>query len=291
MERRQLSVLNIDLAGSTEMSTRLDPEEYRDAMNAYILSVSRLVEGEGGMVSDVTGDSMQVFFGFPRAGEDDAVRAVRTGLAVAAELEALQRVHGLAMKVRVGAATGLVVIGNDIMVTARSHEVYGETPNLAARLQAVAEPGTVALCETTRRLCGARFVYREVPPMALKGFSAPVKVSLVLSQIDPEASLAQGADGGTSPLVGREEEIEIITRRWLDAGRGRGRAVVLTGEAGIGKSRIIAAVSEMAARDEPLYLRYFCAPHRQNSALYPFLDQIERAAKIARADAPAERAA
>ncbi|MEM9781309.1 MAG: AAA family ATPase [Pseudomonadota bacterium] len=291
LERRQLSVLNIDLAGSTEMSTRLDPEEYRDAMNAYILSVSRLVESEGGVVSDISGDSMQAFFGFPRASEDDAERAVRTGFAVGAEIEALQRRHGLSMKVRVGAATGLVVIGKDLMVNGRSHEIYGETPNLAARLQAVAEPGTVALCETTRRLCGGRFTYREVLPMTLKGFQAPVNVTLALSPIDLEASFAQGVDASSGPLVGREEEIEIIARRWDDTTRGRGRAVVLTGEAGIGKSRIIAAVSEMAGRDQPLFLRYFCAPHRQNSALHPFLDQIERAAGIARTDSAAERAA
>ncbi|MEO0821686.1 MAG: AAA family ATPase [Pseudomonadota bacterium] len=290
-ERRQLTVLNIDLAGSTEMSTKLDPEEYRDAMNACISAVSRLIEAEGGVVSEIAGDGMQAFFGFPRASEDDAERAVRTGLAVASEMETLKRVRGLSMNMRVGAATGLVVVGNDLVVKHRSHEVYGETTNLAARLQTVAEPGTVALCQTTRRLCGPRFLYREIEPMALKGFALSVKVSLALATVDAEASLAQRQDGMMSPLLGREEEIEMVMRRWRDVRGGRGRAVLLTGEAGIGKSRIIATVNELAGPDQPLMLRYFCAPHRQNSALHPFLEQIERAAKVKRTDSPAERSA
>lgn len=268
-QRRQLTVIHADLVGSTEMSARLDPEEYRDAMCSYIACVSQVIESGGGVIADVAGDGALAFFGYPRASEDDAERAIRVGMALAEEVGAL-RPGGIDLSARVGVATGMVVVGEEHdLRSIGPHEIFGETPNLAARLQSVAPPGAVVVCDTTRRLCPNLFAYRDLEPVTLKGFAGPVRASLVLSAIDFDKRHEAQDEASRVPLLGREEEIDLLMRRWRDAAGGRGRVVLLSGEPGIGKSRIMRAVGELLSTETYATLRYFCSPHHVNSALHP----------------------
>lgn len=290
-QRRQLTVIHADLVGSTEMSARLDPEEYRDAMRSYIACVSQVIESGGGVIADVAGDGALAFFGYPRASEDDAERAIRVGMALGEEVGAL-RPGGIDLSARVGVATGMVVVGEEHDLHGIGpHEIFGETPNLAARLQSVAPPGSVVVCDTTRRLCPNLFAYRDLEPVTLKGFAGPVRASLVLSAIDFDKRHEAQDEASRVPLLGREEEIDLLMRRWRDAAGGRGRVVLLTGEPGIGKSRIMRAVGELLSTETYATLRYFCSPHHVNSALHPFASAIERGARIRRGDTTEEKLA
>jgi class 3 adenylate cyclase/predicted ATPase len=285
-ERRQLTLMFCDLVGSTALSARLDPEDLRDIIAAYHRAVTEIITASGGFVSRYMGDGVLVYFGYPQAHEDDAERAVRAGLGA---IEAVSRidVKSVKLQARVGIATGLVVVG-DLIGTGSVQEqsVVGETPNLAARLQALAEPDTVVIPAGTRRLLGALFEYRDLGAVEVKGIAGPVSAWQVLrpSVVASRFEALRGAS--LSRLVGRDEEIELLLRRWTRAKAGDGQIMLVSGEAGIGKSRMVATLTERVAAEAAIRLRYFCSPYHQDSSLFPVVDQLGRAAGFAREDPP-----
>ena len=288
-ERRQLTVMFCDLVGSTELSARLDPEDLRDVIAAYHRAVTGVVTGLDGLISRYMGDGVLVYFGYPRAHEDDAERAVRAGLSVTDAVGRLD-VKSTKLQARVGIATGLVVVGDLIGAgPAQEQSVVGETPNLAARLQALAEPDTVVIAAGTRRLVGDLFEYRDLGAVELKGFAEPLKAYQVVGPGSLASRFEALRGSALTPLVGRDEEIDMLLRRWERATAGDGQVVLISGEPGIGKSRIAAALEERLHADPHIRLRYFCSPYYQDSALYPFIDQFGRAAGFARDDLPAAR--
>jgi len=288
-ERRQLTVMFCDLVGSTALSARLDPEDYREVITAYHRAVADVVSGLDGFVAKYMGDGVLVYFGYPSAHEDDAERAVRAGLGL---IDAVGRldVKSVELQARVGIATGLVVVGDLIgKGSAQEQSVVGETPNLAARLQALAEQGAVVIAAGTRRLVGDLFEYHDLGAVDVKGIAAPVRVWQVLRPSAVESRFEALRGSALSPLVGRDEEIDLLLRRWARAKARDGQVVLVSGEPGIGKSRLTAALTERLHPEPHLRLRYFCSPYNQDSALYPFIDQLGRAAGFARDDAPAAK--
>jgi class 3 adenylate cyclase/tetratricopeptide (TPR) repeat protein len=289
-ERRQLTVLFCDLVGSTELAARLDPEDLHQVMSAYHHCVAAVVERFEGHVAKYMGDGVLAYFGWPRAHEDDAERAVRAGLELAATVARLAPRAGAVLQVRVGVATGLVVVGDLAGEgAAREEAVVGETPNLAARLQTLAEPGSVVIAPGSRRLLGGLFDLADLGAQNLKGFAAPLRTWRVLgpSHIEDRFEVREAA--GLTPLVGREGELTLLLRRWEQAKDGEGQVVLLSGEPGIGKSRLVRAVRERL-RDEPhTPLTHLCSPFHQTSALHPVIGLLERAAGFARDDPPGRR--
>jgi class 3 adenylate cyclase/predicted ATPase len=287
-ERRQLTVLFCDLVGSTALASRLDPEDLREIIGAYHRCVADTVARFDGFVAKYMGDGVLVYFGYPQAHEDDPERAVRAGLALVDAVGRLQSSEPL--QVRVGIGTGLVVVG-DLITSGEGQErsVVGETPNLAARLQALAAPNAVVIGPQTRRLLGNLFEYRDLGAVEVKGFPEPVHAYQVVreSAIDSRFEALHGAM--LTPLVGREEEIDLLLRQWHRAKSGGGRVVLLSGEPGIGKSRLTAALQERIENEPHTRLRYFCSPHHQDSALHPIIAQLERAAGFEREDTPKEK--
>ena len=283
-ERRQLTVMFCDLVGSTALSTRFDPEDLRELIGDYHRAVADTVGRFDGFVAKYMGDGVLIYFGYPQAHEDDAERAVRAGLAV---IEAVGRLPAREdLRVRLGIATGLAVVGDLIGEgAAQERGVVGETPNLAARLQALAAPNTLVIGEATRRQVGGLFELADLGPQALAGFAEPQRAWQVLSESDM-LSRFEALRSGETPLVGREEEVELLLRRWEQAKSGEGRVVLISGEPGIGKSRLTAALSEHIGTEPHTRLRYFCSSHHQNSALYPVIVQLERAAGFERDDGP-----
>jgi class 3 adenylate cyclase/predicted ATPase len=290
-ERRQLTVMFVDLVGSTSLSTRLDPEDLRGIINAYHRCCTELVQRNSGFVAKYMGDGVLAYFGYPRADEHDAERAARAGLALVEAVPKLVTIAGSPLQVRVGIATGLVVVG-DLIGTGAAQEqaVVGETPNLAARLQSLAEPGAVVISATTRQLTGGMFEYRDLGPVALKGFGEGTLAWQVTGASAAESRF-EALRASTTPLVGRDEEIELLMRRWERAKRGEGHVVLIAGEPGIGKSRIAQTIVERVSAEPHTRLRHFCSPHHQDSALYPIIAQLERAAGLRRLDAPEQRLA
>jgi class 3 adenylate cyclase len=287
-ERRQVTVVFSDLVGSTALSARMDPEDLREVISAYQKCVAETVQRFGGFVAKYMGDGVLVYFGYPQAHEDDAERAVRAGLELVATVGAL-KTHA-PLQTRIGIATGLVVVG-DLIGSGASQEqaIVGETPNLAARLQGVAEPNSVVIAESTRKLVGELFELEELGSKELKGMSGAVGAWAALRPASVESRFEAFHAGGVTELVGRDEELDLLVRRWHQAKSGEGRVVLISGEPGIGKSRLTAALSE-AIEGEPLMrLRYFCSPHHQDSALYPFIVQLERAAGFARDDTAVQK--
>jgi class 3 adenylate cyclase len=286
-ERRQLTVMFCDLVGSTELSSRLDPEDLHEVIAAYHGAVADAVGRFGGFVAKYMGDGVLVYFGYPRAHENDAEHAIRAGLGV---IEAVRRldVASVMLQARVGIATGLVVVGDLIGEgSAQEASVVGETPNLAARLQALAEPGAVLIAADTRRLVGDLFEYRDLGAVEVKGLAAPVTTWQVLRPSALASRFEALRGSSLTRLVGRDEEIDLLLRRWQRAKPGDGQVVLISGEPGLGKSRITAAFEERL-RGEPYFRqRFFCSPYRQDSALYPFIEQIGRAAGLKPADPPA----
>jgi class 3 adenylate cyclase/predicted ATPase len=287
-ERRQLTVMVADLVGSTALSSRMDPEDLRELIAAYQQCVARIVRRADGFIARYMGDGALIYFGYPRAHEDDAERAVRAGL----DLVAAVRTLGLSvsLQVRVGIATGLVVVGDVVgSGAALEHMVVGETPNLAARLQSMAEPDTVVIEESTRRLIGNLFEYRDLGCHDLKGAAAPVQAWMAVRARAVESRFDALRATALTPLIGREQELDLLVGRWQRAKGGAGQVVLLAGEPGIGKSRLAAGLLERVADEPHTRLRYFCSPRRADSALYPISGQLERAAGFALDDDAARK--
>ena len=282
-ERRQVTVMFSDLVGSTALSARMDPEDLREVISAYQKCVAETVQRFGGFVAKYMGDGVLVYFGYPQAHEDDAERAVRAGLEFVAAVGALKTQAPL--QTRVGIATGLVVVG-DLIGSGASQEqaIVGETPNLAARLQGVAEPNSVVIAEGTRKLLGNLFELEDLGAQDLKGIAGPVRAWAALRPASVESRFDALHAAGVTELVGREEELELLLRRWSKAKTGEGQVVLLSGEPGIGKSRLTAALLERVVAEPHMRLRYFCSPQHIDSALYPIISQMERAAGFAHDD-------
>ena len=277
-----------DLVGSTALSARMDPEDLREVISAYQKCVSETVRRFSGFVAKYMGDGVLVYFGYPQAHEDDAERAVRAGLELIGAVSAIK--SNPRLQTRVGIATGLVVVG-DLVGSGEAQErgIVGETPNLAARLQGIAEPNMVAIAESTRKLLGNLFELEDLGAQDLKGIAAPVQAWAALRASSAEGRFEALHASGLTALVGREEEVELLLRRWSRAKTGEGQVVLLSGEAGIGKSRLTAALLERLADEPHTRLRYFCSPQHTDSAFYPLISQMERAAGFAHDDTPQGR--
>ncbi len=284
-ERRQLTVMFVDLVGSTALSSRLDVEDLREIIGAFHRCVADTIARFSGFVAKYMGDGVLIYFGYPQARENDAEQAVRAALALVDTIGRLQQSEPLL--VRVGIATGQVVVG-DLITSDEGQErgVVGETPNLAARLQALAEPDTVLIAPQTKQLLGELFRYRDLGAISVKGFPEPIRPYQVVGESAVDSRF-EALHGMTPPsLIGRKEELEVLLRQWHRAKNGEGCVALLSGEAGIGKSRLTVALQEHIQNEPHTRLRYFCSPHRQDSALHPTIAQLERAAGFEREDTP-----
>jgi class 3 adenylate cyclase/predicted ATPase len=284
-ERRQLTVMFVDLVGSTALSARLDPEDVGEVISRYQERCGEVVSRWDGHIAKYMGDGVLAYFGWPQAHEDDAERAVRAGLDLAQEVERLTTTDGVPLAARVGIATGLVMVGDLVGEgAAQEQRVIGETPNLAARLQGLAEPGSVVIAEGTRRLLGGLFDYVDLGRPELKGFAAPVRTWRVVGESVAESRFEALHGRQLTALIGREHEIGLLVDRWVRAKEGEGQVVLLSGEPGIGKSRIVRALRERLAGEPHTPLSHYCSPHHTNSALYPVMGLLERAAGFSRDD-------
>jgi class 3 adenylate cyclase len=281
-ERRQVTVMFCDLVGSTTLASRFDPEDLRELIAAYHLCVAGTVARFDGFVAKYMGDGVLVYFGYPQAHEDDAERAIRAGLTV---IEAVGRLElPERLSVRLGIASGLVVVGDLIGVgEAQERGIVGETPNLAARLQGLAEPGGLIIAENTRQQLGALFDLEDLGLRTIAGFADPQRIWRVLAESGP-ISRFEALRSRAAPLIGRDEEMDLLLRRSAQAKAGEGRVVLVSGEPGIGKSQLTTALAESIAGERHTRLRYFCSPFHQDSALHPFILQLERAAGFVRND-------
>ena len=289
-ERRQLTVMFVDLVGSTALAGRLDPEEMREAITGYQNAVAGVVTRFEGHVAKYMGDGVLCYFGWPSAHEDDAERAVRAGFGIMQAMAGLAAPNGEPLSARAGIATGLVVVGDLIGEGAAQEEaVVGETPNLAARLQDLAAPGQIVLAGATRRLLGDLFEYHDLGRRELKGIAQPMRALAVLGERAAESRFAARQAGGLAEMVGREQELALLTERWRQARSGEGQMVLLSGEAGIGKSRITRALIDMAGADDHIRINYQCSPYHGESALYPATQQLMLAAGFAAEDSPDAR--
>jgi class 3 adenylate cyclase/tetratricopeptide (TPR) repeat protein len=287
-ERRQLTVLFCDLVGSTALSERLDPEDMAAVIRAYQECCAQVIRRWGGHVAKYMGDGVLAYFGWPIAHEDEAERAVRAGLALGQSLAGVTTPVAEPLAARVGIATGLVMVGELIGEgAAREEAVVGETPNLAARLQVLATPGSIVVSQATRRLVGGLFELEDLGPQRLKGFTEPLAAWRVEGEGRAEGRFEARQTAGLTPLVGRDEEIALLLRRWRQVKDGEGHVVLVSGEPGIGKSRLVREV-RARLKDEPhVRLLYQCSPHHTTSPLHPLIEQLERAAGFARDGPPA----
>ncbi|MEZ2131924.1 MULTISPECIES: AAA family ATPase [unclassified Sinorhizobium] len=284
-ERRQLTVMFVDLVESTALSLRLDPEEMSELLRQYQGAVAGAIARFEGYVAKYMGDGVLAYFGYPRAHEDEAERAVRAGLAAVEAVRDLRPPHGGALQARVGIATGLVVVGELVGEgAAREETVVGDTPNLAARLQSLAEPGTVVVASRTRQLIGALFDLVELRFQPLKGFPGSVRAWRVLGESAAESRFEALHGAALTPLVGRDHEIGLLLKHWEAVKEGEGQVVLLAGEPGIGKSRLVRALRRRVDSEPHMTVSHYCSPYYQSSPLHPVIGLLERAAGFAAGD-------
>jgi class 3 adenylate cyclase/predicted ATPase len=286
-ERSHLTVMFCDLVGSTALSVHLDVEDLHEVIGAYHKRAAEVVSRFGGFAARRVGDGVLVYFGYPRAHEDDPERAVRAGLALIEEIGRLESAEPL--RVRLGIATGLVVVGDLVgSGISNENEVVGAVPNLAARLLSLAEPNTIIISDTTRQLIGSVFALEDLGFKELKGFAEPQRVWSVLGE-NLFKSRFEALRSAETPFVDRQEETDLMLRRWTQAKAGQGRVILFSGEAGIGKSRLILALRDSLGTDRLTEMHFFCSPHHQNSTLFPIINFLERAAGFGREDTPATK--
>jgi class 3 adenylate cyclase/predicted ATPase len=280
-ERRQLTVMFVDLVGSTELAGRLDPEDMREVIRSYQNAVAGEIARFEGHVAKFMGDGVLAYFGWPKAHEEDAERAVRAGLAVMQAMGAITTPEVQPLAARAGIATGLVVVGDLIGDGAAQEEaVVGETPNLAARLQGLAEPGQVVVAESTRRLLGDVFELADLGSRQVKGIASSIAAFGVVGEQALDSRFEARSGLSLLPIVGRDQELALLLERWAQAKAGEGQGVLLVGEAGIGKSRISRAVLDAVADEPHTRIRYQCSPYHTDSALWPVIQQLTYAAGI-----------
>lgn len=273
-DRRQVTVMFCDLVGSTLLSERLDPEEWREVLGAYQAACRQIIERFDGHIAKYLGDGLLVFFGYPTAHEDDAPRSLHTGLGILQAVQQLDTRLGQPLQVRIGVHTGLVVageVGNDAL------DIVGTTPHIAARLQALAQPGSLVASADTCQLASGFFTTVSLGPQTLRGVSEPISVYRIVEKREARHPLDSAARTGLTPLTGREQEAGLLLERWEQVQERNGQVILLSGEAGIGKSRLIQALTERAAQTSTATLiEYRCSPYYQSSALYPLIDFLQR---------------
>ncbi|MFN8643413.1 MAG: adenylate/guanylate cyclase domain-containing protein [Candidatus Binatia bacterium] len=291
-ERRQLTVMFCDLVDSVGLGQRIDPEDLHEVVRAYQALCDRIVRHHAGHIARYIGDGLLVYFGYPLAHEDDPARAVQAGLDIVGEIDdlnaELERTRGLRLAIRIGIHSGLVVIG-ECGGDPREAQVLGHTVNLAARLQGVAEPNTVVISAATRGLVHGRFATRDLGPQALKGIEGPVAAHRVVGVTNARSRLDVAAVEGLTPFVGREHEIALVLDRWEEARDGHGQAVLLAGEGGIGKSRLVRVLRDRLAGQSVSWLETQCSPYHVHSAFRPLVELLEQSLGLQRDAPPAER--
>lgn len=289
-ERRHLTVMFVDLVGSTEMATKMDAEDVRADITRYQYAVAGIVTRHDGFVARYMGDGVLCYFGWPRANDDDAERAVRAGLEIVASVRALIGANGTALASRVGVATGVVIVG-DLIGAGASEEAaaIGETPNLAARLQSLAKPNQLVVAPGTRALVRNVFELQSIPTPPLKGIAEPIQVYAVIGEIARESRFDARQLDVLTPIVGRERELELISECWQRVKTGGGQMVVVSGEAGIGKSRVTRAVIDAVNAGANVRMTYQCSPYHADSAFYPIIQHLTFATRIQPGDANEER--
>jgi len=293
-ERRQLTVMFCDMVGSTALSAQLDPEDLREVIRAYQDACHKVIASYNGYVARYAGDGILVYFGYPQAHEHDAERAVRTGLGIVQAVAniglAFRELPQLELAVRIGINTGLSVVGDIIGEgAAEQANVVGETPNIAARLQAVAQPNEVIVGPLTHRLIGDAFIWEDIGEHALKGIPEPVRAWRVIRERDTELGVETDYSFERLPLVGRQEELGLLVRSWEASKNGRGQAVFIQGEAGIGKSRLVRALRTKVLDDNCVWIVTQCSPYRVNSTLFPVIEHLKRVMNWQPGDAPATK--
>ena len=292
-ERRQLTVMFCDLADSTKLSGQLDPEDLRDVIRAYQSTSADVIERYDGYIAQHLGDGLMVYFGWPQAHEDDAQRAVHAGLGIVEAMGGLnvrlEQEKGISLAVRIGIHTGLVVVGEIGKGASQEHLALGETPNIASRIEGIAEPDSIAISDATYQLVQGYFVCEGLGQHTLKGVNESQQVYRVLRESDAQSRLDVAATRGLTPLVGRESETTLLLERWEQVKDGQGQVILLSGEAGIGKSRLVQVLRDHVT-DEP-HTRLECrsSPYYQNTALYPFTDLLQRMLQWQPDDGPQER--
>jgi len=299
-QRRQLTVMFCDLVSSTALSQQLDPEELRELMGMYYEAANEVIERFDGQIAKYLGDGLLAYFGFPRAHEDDPVRAISAALAIVDDLPALNlraqarvpAVRDASLEVRIGVHTGVVVVGELGAGSSRDEQaIVGDTPNLAARLQAIAAPNTVVLSDATRRLVTGAFVLEDLGQPPLKGVSNPMTVYRAVRWSGVRSRLDLAAVGGLTPLVGRAQEVGLLVDRWEQVQDGAGQVILVAGDAGMGKSRLLQVLRDRLADEPHTWLECRCSAYHENSAFYPIIDLLEQGLLFAPEDSAADKIA